>query len=91
MPKVISSFMTITSVGEPYGGREVVFHQEKAVWMMVYYGFVYIEIGNAEVYGVLTEALRNTTEEVPYRGPTVFKKENWRYENTIDGEIENLS
>ncbi len=77
--------------GEPYGGREVVFYQGKAVWMMVYYGFVYTEIGNTAVYGVLTEALRHTTEDVPYRGPAVFEKENWRYENDIDGLVENFS
>lgn len=74
--------------GEPYGGREVVFFQGKAVWMMVYYGLVHIEIGNAEVYGVLMEALRNTTVEVPYRGPKVFERENWRYENEIEGGVE---
>jgi hypothetical protein len=26
--------------GEPYGGREVVFFQERPVWMAVYYGHV---------------------------------------------------
>lgn len=76
--------------GEPYGGREVIFFQGKAVWMMVYYGFVHIEIGNAEVYDVLMEALRNTTVEVPYRGPKVFERENWRYENDIEGGVENF-
>lgn len=76
--------------GEPYGGREVVFYQGKAVWMMVYYGFVHIEIGNAEVYGILMEALRNTTLEAPYRGPKVFKKTDWRYENSLDGAVENF-
>lgn len=76
--------------GEPYGGREVVFYQGKPVWMMVYYGFVHIEIGNAEVYGVLMEALRNTTSETPYRGPKAFEKANWRYENNLEGEVENF-
>lgn len=76
--------------GEPYGGREVVFYQGKAVWMMVYYGFVHIEAGNAEVYGFLMEALRNTTEEIPYRGPAVFEKADWRYENKIGGGVENF-
>ncbi len=76
--------------GEPYGGREVVFYQGKAVWMMVYYGFVHIEIGNAEVYGILMEALRNTTIDTPYRGPKVFQKENWRYENKLEGEVGNF-
>lgn len=76
--------------GEPYGGREVVFYQGKAVWMMVYYGFVHVEIANAEVYGVLMEALRNTTKDAPYRGPKVFERDNWRYENIIEGEVENF-
>lgn len=76
--------------GEPYGGREVVFYQGKAAWMMVYYGFVHTEVGNAEVYGVLMEALRNTTAETPYRGPAVFERENWRYENEIEGGVGNF-
>lgn len=76
--------------GEPYGGREVVFYQGKPMWMMVYYGFVNIKIGNAEVYGILMEALRNTTPETPYRGPEVFEKANWRYENNLEGEVENF-
>ncbi len=76
--------------GEPYGGREVVFYQGKAVWMMVYYGFVHTETSNAEVYGFLMEALRNTTVEAPYRGPKVFERENWSYENTLKGEVENF-
>jgi len=76
--------------GEPYGGREVVFYQGKAMWMMVYYGFVHIEIGNAEVYGVLMEALCHTTVEAPYRGPKLFEKDNWRYENKLEGEVGNF-
>lgn len=76
--------------GEPYGGREVVFYQGKAVWMMVYYGVVHIKNSNAEVYGFLTEALRNTTIDAPYRGPRVFEKENWRYENSWEGEVESF-
>lgn len=76
--------------GEPYGGREVVFYQGKAVWMMVYYGFVFSDANNKEVYSVLMEALRNTTVETPFRGPGLFEKDNWRYENKIEGEAENF-
>jgi len=77
--------------GEPYGGREVVFFQGKVVWMMVYYGRVLIENNNAEVYGILMEALRNTIVDTPYRGPEMFEKDNWRYENKLDGTVEYLS
>jgi hypothetical protein len=77
--------------GEPYGGREVVFLDGKAVWMMVYYGFVHAKTGNAEVYGFLMGALRNTTADMPYRGPELFEKGSWRYENKLTGELENFS
>lgn len=73
--------------GEPYGGREVIFRDGKAMWMMVYYGLVHAEIGNALVYGFLTDALRNTTPEAPYRGPALYEKQGWKYENTLTGDV----
>ncbi len=77
--------------GEPYGGREVVFHQEKPVWMMVYYGFVHSTVPHNEVYVILMEALRNTTPEVPMRGPKLFEKENWKYESSLEGDFDSFS
>lgn len=76
--------------GEPYGGREVVFRDGKAVWMMVYYGLVHAEIGNAEVYGFLMNALQNTTLEAPYRGPALYEKEGWKYENMLSGDADHF-
>jgi len=77
--------------GEPYGGREVVFVGDKAVWMMVYYGLVHMENENKEVYSFLVESLRNTTAEMPYRGPVLFERDSWKYENKFTGNIENFS
>lgn len=76
--------------GEPYGGREVVFFNEKAVWMMVYYGLVY-EGANKEIYGFLMESLSNNTVDMPYRGPVIYEKENWKYQNETKGEAGNFS
>jgi hypothetical protein len=76
--------------GEPYGGREVVFLDDKPVWMMVYYGLVH-DGANKDVYGFLMESLSNNTVEMPYRGPAFFEKENWKYENEIKGEVGNFS
>lgn len=76
--------------GEPYGGREVVFLNGKPLWMMVYYGLVYGGV-NKEVYSFLTESLSNTTLEMPYRGPALYEKKEWRYENQTSGEAENFS
>ncbi|TSC77766.1 MAG: hypothetical protein G01um101429_969 [Parcubacteria group bacterium Gr01-1014_29] len=39
--------------GEPYGGRSVVFYQEKPVWIMVYYGCVTEGIDSRFLYGIL--------------------------------------
>lgn len=77
--------------GEPYGGREVVFLDGKAVWMMVYYGFVHPENENKDVYAFLIESLCNTTVEAPYRGPVLFEKENWKYENRLVGDVKIFS
>lgn len=77
--------------GEPYGGREVVFHNNKPVWMMVYYGFVYSNASNGEVYRFLMEALRNSPADSPARGPSLFEKEGWKYETMIDGDFANFS
>jgi len=77
--------------GEPYGGREVVFYDNKPVWMMVYYGWV--EEGNKpeEIYKILSLALRNSTLEMPYRGPSEISDGSFKYINKIDGEAENFS
>ncbi len=77
--------------GEPYGGREVVFLDGKPLWMMVYYGFVHKGMENKEVYSFLIESLSNTTLEMPYRGPVLYKNNEWKYENTIVGEVDNFS
>lgn len=76
--------------GEPYGGREVVFYKNKPVWMMVYYGLVYEGI-NKEIYEILVEALSSSTQDMPYRGPLEYIKDNWKYENVISGEVEHFS
>jgi hypothetical protein len=77
--------------GEPYGGREVIFLDGKPLWMMVYYGFVFPGITNKEVYAFLMESLSNATPDMPYRGPMLFEKPGWRYENDLNGGAEKFS
>lgn len=76
--------------GEPYGGREVVFLNDKPLWMMVYYGLVH-DGANKEVYGFLMESLSNTTVDIPYRGPALFEKGEWKYENKLVGDVDRFS
>lgn len=74
--------------GEPFGGREVVFSNEKAVWMMVYYGVVAPSVKDLKpVYGFLKSALKQIPAEAPFRGPKEFSDASFRYENTWEGDI----
>lgn len=72
--------------GEPFGGREVIFHQKKPIWMMTYYGGVFDPSVNFhEVYKILREALLNFPEEMPVRGPERLESGDWVYINKFDG------
>lgn len=77
--------------GEPYGGRVVVFHENKAYWMMVYYGWVAEGMDNNLVYGVLRNALKQMPEDAPFRGPNEYKQEDFTYSNSWTGDIERYS
>jgi hypothetical protein len=78
--------------GEPFGGRTVVFYNDKPVWMMVYYGSVGKDITNfAKLYEVLQKALLLAPEQNPYRGPESFKEDDFEYKNTWVGEVDNFS
>lgn len=78
--------------GEPFGGREIVFFQDKPVWMMVYYGSVVVEtIVPDELYKVLTKALRNAPEDMPYRGPKELIDGDFTYKNELEGDVERFS
>ena len=76
--------------GEPYGGREVVFHKGKPLWMMVYYGWVVEGIDSDEVYGILTKALSNSALDMPYRGPKEYIDGDLKYVNNMEGDVENF-
>lgn len=77
--------------GEPYGGREVVFLNNKPIWIMVYYGFVHANVQGKEVYPFLIESLSNATLEMPYRGPASFESTTWRYENKLVDDVDKFS
>lgn len=77
--------------GEPYGGRVIIFHKDKPVWIMVYYGWVASGVDTNLVYGVLRNALKQMPEEAPYRGPKEYKERDFTYSNTWTGKIEQYS
>lgn len=76
--------------GEPFGGREVISYKNKAVWMMVYYGFVTEMSLQNQIYAFLKESLLLFTPELPYRGPERHENGDWLYENKVIGDFENF-
>lgn len=77
--------------GEPYGGRSVVFYQDKPVWMMVYYGWVEENENADPVYELLRNALMRMPEDYPYRGPKEYKEDDAIYTNNWQGKLDRFS
>ncbi|MDO8497678.1 MAG: DUF5680 domain-containing protein [bacterium] len=77
--------------GEPYGGRVVVFYENKPVWIMVYYGWVEKGVEANTVYGVLRNALKQMPKDAPYRGPKEFIYKDFIYSNSWEGTLEKYS
>ena len=78
--------------GEPFGGREVAFFENKPVWMMVYWGRVNESVKDFEgVYAFLQKALKLAPEKAPYRGPKEFTEGQFKYTNTWNGTIDDFS
>lgn len=77
--------------GEPYGGREIVFLDDKPLWMMVYYGLVHSAVEAKPVYSFLMESLSLATAAMPYRGPSLHERGEFRYENLLTGDVDRFS
>lgn len=77
--------------GEPYGGRTVVFYQDKPVWLMVYYGWVVEGVETNLIYQVLRNALQRMPPDYPFRGPKEYRDGELVYTNLWDGELSKFS
>jgi hypothetical protein len=58
--------------------------------MIVYYGWVTEGVDTDRVYPLLQRALRKSTLEKPYRGPSEFIEETSIYANDVEGSVENF-
>ncbi|OGK37893.1 hypothetical protein A3B02_01735 [Candidatus Roizmanbacteria bacterium RIFCSPLOWO2_01_FULL_42_14] len=77
--------------GEPYGGRVVVFYENKPYWMMVYYGWVEGMVESKPIYEVLQHALMEMPQDYPYRGPEKYEEGDYVYSNSWQGEVDRFS
>lgn len=73
--------------GEPYGGRLVVFYKNKAVWIMVYYGWIEKGMETEPIYKILKDALKKMPAEAPFRGPKNYSQGDFVYSNNWEGEV----
>ncbi|WP_294402302.1 DUF5680 domain-containing protein [uncultured Clostridium sp.] len=70
--------------GEKFVGEEGLFKNNKPIWAMNYAGRI-IEEGFSGSF--LKEALSNVTIQYPYRGPLEYKRGEYLYKCSIEGEF----
>ena len=75
----------------PFSGQEVVWKDNKLLWSMTYYGKTVSNNVPENLYDFLKGALLNVEEEKPFRGPTKFSKEKFRYGVNVEGDITQFS
>jgi hypothetical protein len=65
---------------DPFAGEEVVTKDGKVIWLMNYYGRCLPDgVTPSQVYGFLSKALAEVTEETPYRGPEKYMENGFMY------------
>ncbi len=74
--------------GEPYGGRVVIFYENKPYWIMLYYGGVFKTEEINTVFGVLRNALKEMPQEYPFRGPKQYCEMEYGYSNVWNGNVD---
>ena len=74
----------------PFGGEEVVFKDEKPVWMMNYYGFILGKVSHSDLYAFLRKAMSALSANKPFRGPSKLKEGSFEYTNIVKGNIDNF-
>jgi hypothetical protein len=72
----------------PFAGQEIVWHAGQMVWAMNYYGAITDPRAfEAEIPSFLKSALRQGSEELPYRGPHRFAEGECVYTNESQGAL----
>ncbi|MBC8061637.1 MAG: hypothetical protein H7Y18_13350 [Clostridiaceae bacterium] len=71
--------------GEKFLGEEVLWRKNIPFWAMNYCGRVISEEFNGNF---LKEALLNVNADMPFRGPSEYKSDNFTYKCKVDGSFE---
>ncbi len=77
---------------DPFVGEEVVWHGDRIIWAMNYYGLVFDEVvPAAEVYAFLQQAMNQVHEDRPFRGPKSLKKDDFEYFDESQGTVDRFT
>jgi len=72
-------------------GQEVVCSDERAIWSMSYAGGLVPGITDraavAAIYAFLRQSLLRIEADAPFRGPLLFEEGDFRYVNTLEGDV----
>ena len=72
-------------------GEEAVWHQNKPVWGMNYYGWMETDVFPSGFSECLKTALSLAPEETPFRGPASFKYQELTYQCSWTGSMQCFS
>ena len=75
-------------------GQEIVYYQDQPVWSMSYAGGLTVHLDTAQairpIYAFLRAALRQVSEQHPYRGPQHVEEIPYRYTHQPHGSFESF-
>ncbi len=74
----------------PFIGQEIVCKQGIPFWGMNYKGQTIGGINPKLIYEFLKECLSKVSEELPYRGPKEYSKNDFKYKNNVEGSVESF-
>lgn len=71
--------------GEKFAGEEALWQNNLPIWAMNYCGRVIAPGFNGDF---LKEALFNVTPDLPYRGPSVYRRGDFTYKCDVNGDFQ---
>ncbi|MDT8975128.1 DUF5680 domain-containing protein [Paenibacillus sp. chi10] len=78
-----------------FAGQEIVEYKNRPIWSMVYSGGTVVSDADTDdtrsIYGFLREALRLVDAASLFRGPSLYKREPYQYQNEFAGSLREFS
>ncbi len=76
----------------PFIGEELVYKEDKVIWVMNYCGGITsLDINIKELYEFLKKAMSRIKSDRPFRGPSEYTDDDYRYIDSSNGDIDNFT